>query len=157
MAGSEDRIWHAKPAPADVKPQPLQGVRVVDFGDNIVRRHDDGKTGQGAFGSHLGTAVISGVDFDDIGKKDGRIVYREFRMDVPFCGRPPAYDIEANNAVFYGGATGFFTEPRGGIEEFGINTSEGKNWTFITPDSAGRHKAFGVWLWKKEDAITTFY
>ena len=146
-----DRIWHAKPAPAGMKPQPLKRVRIVDLGDNIVRRHDHGKTGQGAFGSHLGTAVLSGVDVDGDGTETDFIKYREFSMDIPFCGRPPAYDIEANSAVFYGGATGFFTEKRGGLEEFGINTSEGKNWTFITPDSAGRHRAYGVWLWKKED------
>ncbi len=146
-----DRVWHAKPAAPGLSPQPLQRVRVVDFGDNIVRRHDHGKTGQGAFGSHLGSAVISGVDVDGDGDEDDRIVYREFSMDVPFCGRPPAYDVEANNAVFYGGATGFFTEERGGLEEFGINTSEGKNWTFITSDTGGRHRQYGVWLWKKED------
>jgi len=146
-----DRFWHARAAPAGTPPQPLKRVRVVDFGDNIVRRHDDGKSGQGAFGSHLGLAVLSGVDVDGNGNKTGRILYREFSMDVPFCGRPPAYDIEANNAVFYGGAAGFFTQDQGGIEEFGINTSEGKNWSFITPDSAGRHRVCGVWLWKKED------
>ena len=28
-----DRIWHARPAPADAKLQLVKGVRVVDFGD----------------------------------------------------------------------------------------------------------------------------
>ncbi len=60
------------------------------------------------------------------GKKIGRIVYREFSLDIPFGGRPPCYDIESNSAIFYGGATGFFPTDRGGLEEYGINTGEGK-------------------------------
>jgi formylglycine-generating enzyme required for sulfatase activity len=147
-----DRVWHAKPAPANTNPQPLQRVRVVDFGDESVRRHDDQKTGQGAFSSHLGTAQVSGVDVDGSGKKDGRIVYREFSMDIPFCGRPPEYDVGGNSAIFYGGAATFLAgSSGGGFAEFGINTGEGKNWTFIALDSNIRSLMHGVWLWKKED------
>jgi formylglycine-generating enzyme required for sulfatase activity/outer membrane protein assembly factor BamB len=147
-----DRNWHAKPAAAGTKPQPLRYVRIVDSGGEIVRRHDDAKTGQGAFSSHLGTTRVSGVDVNDDGKKDDRIQYREFSMDIPFCGRAPVYDIESNSPIFYGGAVTFMVGPKGGgFEEFGINTGEGKNWTFIAPDSATETLMYGVWLWKKKD------
>jgi len=143
------RVWHAKTAPPGAKVQPLRRVRVVDLGGNIVRRHEDAKTGQGAFSSHLGMATVSGVDVNGNGEKSEFIRYRQFSLDVPFCGRGAAYDIEAASTIFYGGATGYFPDERGKIEEFGINTSEGKNWTFITPDGAGAHCMYGVWLWKK--------
>lgn len=147
-----DRVWAAKPAPAELPPQPLTRVRVVDSGDEIVRRHDDRKTGQSAFTAHLGVSRITGVDVDGSGKANGRIVYRKFSMDIPFCGRAPVYDIEANSPIFYGGAVTFLAgEEGGGFEEFGINTGEGKNWTFIAPDSSIPSLMYGVWLWKKED------
>jgi len=148
-----DRIWHARPAPATAKVQPLKGVRVVDYGGEIVRRHDDNKTGQPTFMAHLGMGLIRGVDVGDgSGKTNGRIQYRPFSMDIPFSGRPPAYDIESNNAVFYGGAVVFLAGEKGGLfEEFGINTAEGKNWTFIVQDSAIRSLMDGMLLWKKEN------
>jgi formylglycine-generating enzyme required for sulfatase activity len=145
------RVWHAKPAPAGARVQSVQRIRIVDFGGNIVRRHDEHKSGQGAFNSHLGAAVLTGVDADGDGTKTDLIKYREFSMDVPFSGRAPAYDIEAGNAVFYGGWTLPTTDARAGLVESGINTSEGKNWTFITSAMGGKHCAYGVWLWKKED------
>jgi formylglycine-generating enzyme required for sulfatase activity/outer membrane protein assembly factor BamB len=150
-----DRIWHAKPAPAGVTAQPLKGVRVVDYGDEVVRRCDQDKAGIqtfGMFGRRRGMNMLRGVDVDGSGRKNGRIQYREFSMDVPFSGRPPAYDIEANSAVFYGGAVVFLAGEKGGeFEEFGLNVVEGKNWTFIVHDSAIRSRMYGMVLWKKED------
>ncbi len=147
-----DRVWHAKPAPADAKRTPLQGVRVVDYGDEIVRRHHDLTTGQGALSSHLGITRLTGQDVEGTGEKTGRIQYREFSLEHPFCGRPPSYDVEANSAVFYGGAVLFLSGEKGGeFEEFGINTGEGKNWSIIAKDSSVRSQAYSMVLWKKED------
>ena len=146
-----DRIWHAKPAPAGMKPQPLKRVRIVDLGDNIVRRHDHGKTGQGAFGSHLGTAVLSGVDVDGDGRKNNFISYRPFSLDLPISGRGPAFDVEGNNAKLYGGFVAFTVDGPGCLSETGMNVDEGKNWTFITGGNVGEFQVYGIWLWKKED------
>ncbi len=149
-ANLSDRIWHAKPAPAGARPQPLRGVRVVEYGDEVVRRCDQYKAGIqtfGMFAKRPGMSMLTGVDVDGSGKKNGRIQYREFNMTVPFSGRPPSYDIEANSAVFYGGATVFLAGEKGGeFEEFGMNVIEGKNWTFIVHDSAIRSLMYGMCL-----------
>ncbi len=145
------RVWHAKPAVTGTPLTTVQGVRVVDFGDENMFRHEDKKTGQAALASHLGITRISGMDVDGDGVKQEYINYREFNVDVPFNGRPPSYDIEANSAIFYGGSTIFAEKEESGPEEFGINSGEGKNWSYITPDNMGKHSAFAICLWKKED------
>lgn len=132
--------------------------RVIDFGDDYVWQ---GGLPKYRTGSALPDLVekqqVEDVDGDG-DKNDDTVVYHEFSMDVPLNPGMFFYDTEGNNAIFYGGLTEYYANMKSGWSEGGINVDHDFRDDFNLHGYATGGKdrglrAYGVWLWKKEDFL----
>ncbi len=154
------RVWAAPPPPADARPDPVRGVRVVDYGDDYIW-HTGGDYFRGGPDQKgpESRGEVTNVDVDGDGNSEGDcIAYLTFSMDNPMNPPEPWWDSEGSNAIFYGGVTGFFADNAGksGFSELMINvheTPDGDNLSVHTFGTRERHRNYHVFLWKKEDFL----
>ncbi len=154
------------PAGGEVKPAP---VRIVDFGDDFAWYYAEHTyRGENQFGKK---ALDAGVDVDGDGDTDDDAVsYFEFSLDKPLNPLPPCWDLEAQNAVFYGGMTLFYANyrqhddfkfsemctnvdhgnERDNINMMVTNSVSRRAWGKVPAGSAPPYRVYGIWLWKKD-------
>ena len=150
--------WQAPPAPVDAPVVPLQHVRVIDYGDDYIWhvggdyfRNAPERKGPESRGH------ITNIDVDGDGRSEGDCIsYLTFSMDNPINPTEPYWDSAGNQALFYGGVTGFFADNKGksGFSELQINvheTPDGDNLSVHTFGTKERHRNYHVFIWKKED------
>jgi len=102
-----------------------------------------------------GEGWVSDVaDLDGDGERDDCIGYLPFSIDVPMHPSPYVWDTEADNAMFYGGFTGFFlNQQKHGFTEMSTNVDHAwrDDINMMAHNGKDGYRAYGLWLWKKED------
>lgn len=126
--------------------------RIVDCG---------GDMGDGFYRGH---PPETAHDFDVDGDGDpanDTVSFWSFSLTEPLNPPFPQYDVEATNAIIYGGLVGFFnsaTDRRARLSEGMLNKNhelrDDYNLMVVqSPDRAVWARIYGVWLWKKEDFL----
>ena len=142
--------WRPEPADAPVEVEPHR-CRIVDYGADVG-------TGWYRGGGDWQTVLVGQVDVDGDGdKQDDSVAFVPYSTTDPLNPRWPTYDVEATNAIFYGGMTQFFANKRGRISEGLINAEHEHRDDFnLMGGAAGpgeAMRAYGFWFWKKEDFL----
>ena len=152
-AGADAPKPWAPPPAAEGAPLTPCHVRLVDYGDDFAWNYQD-TTYRGL--PQRGT-IVRDVDVDgDDQTGDDSVGYFEFSLNKPLNPVPPTWDLEASGAVFYGGFAGFFADSKGQsrLSEMGTNVDHsGDNINLMAYSAGGPFRAYGVWLWKKEDFL----
>lgn len=126
-------------------------ARIVDFGS---------KLGSGFYRGHPPRSFPANLDRDGNGTLDNDSVSAwEFSLDEPL--NPPGldYDIDAKNAVFYGGLTIYaVNNPDRKLSEGHLNTNhemrDDLNFMAVAaPRPDERFEAYATWFWQKKDFL----
>ena len=131
-------------------PQAFAGsARIVDYGADV----GSGQYKGGVSTVHADVAVDVDGDGDT---SDDSVGYWEYSFDEPLSPTRLPYDIEATNAIFYGGLTVYTTKPGKGFIEGLLNENHElrDDWNMMTADKDKPPlRAYGLWFWKKEDFL----
>ncbi|MGC9452693.1 MAG: SUMF1/EgtB/PvdO family nonheme iron enzyme [Oceanipulchritudo sp.] len=130
---------------------PAELCRIVDYGADM---------GSGYYRDTPLTAQPGvAVDVDGDGQTvDDSVAFWEFSLTEPMNPRARGneYDLEATNARFYGGYTGYFAATGGTLTEGLLNENHEQrdDWNMMTSSTSKPPvKAFGLWFWQKEDFL----
>ncbi len=124
-------------------------TRIVDYGGDL---------GSGSYKNGVSTLHPEiAVDVDGDGEtSDDSVGFWEYSLTEPLSPTLPPYDIEATNAIFYGGMTVFTTKASKGLIEGLLNENHElrDDWNMMTADNDKPPlRAYGLWFWKKEDFL----
>ncbi len=147
------RPWQARPADGNAE-FVKTSCPIIDFGDDqsFTARFAGLRGGKGK-------GEVLNLDFEKDGKNNDSLAYFAFSLDKPFNQFPDDYRIYGgNNAIFYGGATGYFHNKKPNFSETCINTDYGNMFDDMSFNAyaAGKGEAlrvFATYLWKKDDFL----